>query len=292
MNDDAFQWFAEHKAQIHTHLLKHLVGFSWVDSPLPHDQSQLPQRVLQASGFLARSDGFAFAITAGHVTKYLLEAAQIGRHVSSFRITDGFQDGDCRYPLVYPISELPPIVCHDDAQGYDYGAFGIDTVTLRAFERSGTAPIEESNWSDVVQNYDAVVMLGFPSQETFARITRNGESATAHLQWACPLLLLEHVPEPPPELLKPHTRLVSRIVTREGKSKHGRIYLESVKGMSGGPIFGLIRKGNEIEYHLLAIQSAEANESSLVIGCFAAPFLRALGKHIRDRFEEEKRQAG
>ncbi len=63
---------------------------------------------------------------------------------------------------------------------------------------------------------------------------------------------------------------------------------QSIKGMSGGPIFGFFREAGERKYLLVAFQS-RWDKQSTVFGCLVPSMMKCLEQKLRDHISQTQR---
>lgn len=141
---------------------------------------------------------------------------------------------------------------------------------VRLLAANGAVALEEVNWArqDRV-TFDFYAMLGFPEEFVSETVNDAGEG------FVYPTMFRVHRLEPPPEdtPVTRHPRFVGRI--------DQELPLNSVKGMSGGPIFGFTI-GEDIRYWVVALQSTWRPTSRIVYGC-SLPVLASLMSRWADQ---------
>ncbi len=219
------------------------------------------------TGFLLRYRGLLLWATAGHVIDELASVREdAGCQLRQMRWLDG-----CDTP------HAESVIVHDRnlmmysalGQGVDFGTaaiVGLDAANMMAGGR--VKPITEEIWRNIeAASPDGYYLIGYPdpwlsATSCFAADGSVHWSVRAHL--SC--VPLQKVERPPNGVSKHRARqegaFYGRILPfleREGYQP------ESIKGMSGGPVFSIERDpGGGIRYRLFGVQSTWWPESRVV----------------------------
>lgn len=242
------------------------------------DRSDGLEYVAQNSFFATSVGGRWYLATAGHVLQ------QLDRFVTSpkVRIRSLFLAGFRRIPEVaaesmdFPYEPGMGFAVHDRAAGIDVGCIPLGDSCAAALGASGVRPLAQGHWiRPVGPDIRAYWMLGLPAAvgEQCNRPIPVGEEQT---RFATPVLLsADRIAEKdiPPAITGWQTSTPGFI---------GRINSEiafGIKGMSGGPIFGLFRSPNGlVGYTVVALQSCWHATTRTIFGSPIRVFSELLAK--------------
>jgi hypothetical protein len=160
-----------------------------------------------------------------------------------------------RIPFVYQRDRT----LYVDEGGLDFGLVALSTYYQDQLELNNIVPVTSENWVHQDQvDYGIYAMLGLPQELTDEEYVQ-GQSNEAFMLSIRPALIWFSEPVNPPDNL-PQTRF-PRFVGQLPDD----LPLRSIKGMSGGPIFGFSKKGDR--YWVVAIQSSWLPQRKLTFGC-------------------------
>lgn len=224
------------------------------------------------SGTLITLHNTVFFLTAGHILEDLEEARNsTDVEFKSAVLADTF--GHRRIsnlPIPFDLKGAKFFHVNDEEEGLDFGVIALSPYYVRLLAANGAVALEEVNWArqDRV-TFDFYAMLGFPEEFVSETVNDAGEG------FVYPTMFRVHRLEPPPEdtPVTRHPRFVGRI--------DQELPLNSVKGMSGGPIFGFTI-GEDIRYWVVALQSTWRPTSRIVYGC-SLPVLASLMSRWADQ---------
>lgn len=240
------------------HLVALCVTFRDVNKPdeLPHFHAY--------AGTLIALGGKVFFLTAGHILKGLhdgIESNQV--MILNAVLADNFGTGRHNMPIPFELKSAPMFFIDDDEEGLDFGVIALRPYYLPLLAANNTVAIQEENWVHQHKlKFTMHFMLGLPEEFTSKAIDAAGVGLCS------PTLLPVTKLETPP-VTAPTTRNPEFI----GQLKEN-FGLESVVGMSGGPIFGFIDEP-PMRYWIVALQSSWLPESRTTFGC-SFPVLASL----------------
>jgi hypothetical protein len=113
-------------------------------------------------------------------------------------------------------------------------------------------------------------------------LKRHGETSTAIKQTVMVLALAEEL-NPPEVLLKPFPRFYAKILTPEN-SPDWQAMGRDIRGMSGGPIIGVLRDDFGLRYWVIGIQSGWVDTRRVIAASYLQQFLQFVGEAIDDKF--------
>jgi hypothetical protein len=225
------------------------------------------EKIFTISGFIMSFGGEWFFITAGHALKEgiddTLASGRVRLHAVGFHDALG-PDAKFPHPTMIDYPSAPKWYIDDRNLGLDIGLIYLRPLYRAGLQANGVVPITEANWvnqpADLGRDY---FLFGIPEcLNGPARVAPGvtGESVTARIN---PLLLHVERTDTPHRELPPST--VPRFIGRVNTATFG---LESIVGMSGGPIFGFrTLPDGSCQYWVVAIQSWWDPDTRTVYGC-------------------------
>ncbi|MGD2119527.1 MAG: hypothetical protein PVG66_14290 [Chromatiales bacterium] len=218
-----------------------------------------------------------FLVTAGHCIEDIEKLKTHGYTLRKCRLIDSMGAGaEHWFPIPFGWdSAAPTKMCYDEA--YDYGLIFLDDNIVELLQSNSIIPMAEPTWDKEPSKPEFYALIGVPdelskSDKDLAKIT-----TTWHI--------VDELPERP-----------AAFQPTDAPTFWGRIRLtnelDSIVGMSGGPIFsfGYDSDGN-LRYWLHAVQSRWIKSEKVVAACLMQPMARFLkevleGKH-RDKYESK-----
>lgn len=228
---------------LRTAAAKHFVVVSY-RSALP-GQAQADAGYFHLSCFIIATEGVWYLVTAGHAIDELRKNAAQGIEVFETRLQDRLAGNAFPFGVPFHFNLDAWIVFNDDAQGFDYALYALDEITFRQLDTGGVVPIREIAWgSQPFDQYSPWLLVGVPKESYKTTSTLHNMSITI-----VPLLPTER----PPNTEDGGPNVVyGQIKTQLDQ---GGATVEDVRGMSGGPIFGLNVDDKKIKYWVIGIQS-------------------------------------
>jgi len=225
---DLFDWL------VGRHLLAYAFRFDYSgqDPSIPKTQHHA------AAGFVAEVEGVWVLVTAGHILK-AIESGKAGGMVVGY---------ECRVELWGKKGQSLPLPCclgdavavPIDQDGLDLGLVFFREHFRRLLEAGGTVPFSKEMLAPPEATFDAVVGLGLPDE--LQEVVPGGLSAPACLLSMDPCL-------PPEEMRTATPRFYARL------KPDVELTLNSLSGMSGGPILGFKKTPEGTRYWLVGLQS-------------------------------------
>ena len=228
------------------------------------------------SGCVIEIEGRAFWVTAGHCLKEYLDEPIARGDMQVFKtgFLDNFNDratNSLRIPFEYESGCA--IYMDRESLGLDFGLIPLDHLTVQNLRANGVEFIQRSNWrqQDQVQ-FEQYVIVGFPSHLQEDSVDSQGN---VHGSGETVMVPIERVDPASIDNPRPETWFVGRIPDD--------CQIESVEGMSGGPIFGFARDSQgQLGYHVVAIQSAWRPGQRIVFGCSVPMVAEAIVETLRE----------
>ncbi|HWA97213.1 MAG TPA: hypothetical protein VG713_01920 [Pirellulales bacterium] len=156
-------------------------------------------------------------------------------------------------------------------------------MQIQGFAANGLKVINRANWEQQSRlTFDFYWMLGIP--EDRVKIERRPDGSLSPLvgQKIIPVEKIDpaDLGEAPPDAT----------VTRDQEWFFGKLKVEdagTLKGMSGGPIYGFRKDSNgNLSYHVVALQSRWWNKSQTIFGCSMNVFAEQVWQQLREFIED------
>jgi len=219
--------------------------------------------VFTISGFVLRLHDRLFWVTAGHCLKSELDKPIREGKLRVFNC--GFADyfGD-QAQDTHNIPHSYALGCafyiDDESRGLDFGVIPLDYLTIQNLAANGIKYVSRENWIHQPGiRFDRYAMFGIPSHLT---VVEHGEAGAMSAKSRAALLWIDHVES------DDQNWFVGQI--------HSDHRIESIKGMSGGPIYGFrVDEAGQWTYHVVALQSRWKPDSRTIFGC-SLPFFAEL----------------
>lgn len=204
-------------------------------------------------------------LTAGHILSELQNALESDTvEILNAVLNDTFGlHRISSLPIPFDLKNESMFFIDDLEEGLDFGVIALKPYYVRLLAANGAVALEEKNWiSQHTIKFGAHLMLGLPEEFTSDRINSEGEGSVSPTIFG-----VERLTSPPDDLpITRHPRFIGKI--------NGNLPLVSVKGMSGGPIFGFNLEP-PVRYWVVALQSTWICDRGLVFAC-PVPVLAAL----------------
>lgn len=247
--------------------LKHLVGIS-----ITLEKDEKPIDIF-ISAFVISVRDFWFLITAAHyfsdsIKKFL----DNGYVITRCYLVDSLSDqAKHKHPICVNYSQLKFHLLKEFESDLDLAYMFLSPLYRKLMEINQIEPFDETTWSTLPEEFDAIWVFGFPSE--FNNSTQDKISIRpAGFQ----VNLLQEKPAGFSESNSP--RIYGKINT-DG-------VVASIRGMSGGPLLGFKRVNGVGHYWLIGVQSSWLPESHIIE---AMPF-SILGATFIEVFDELKNE--
>jgi hypothetical protein len=193
-----------------------------------------------------------FLVTAGHCLEEIKQAQEEHHYqILQCTILDylGSKAKESS-PIPFPYQAMNPVSINDN--GYDYGFIELSLQYQLLLQANNVKPLSEEVWKYDLGEPDHYFLLGIPSEHLkfagdYAKIVTN-----IH-----PIIRVMEKPEGFEKADAP--LFYGKIIMDESTT--------SIKGMSGGPIFGIHTVDEETRYTLIALQSRWLPDSHYIAAC-------------------------
>jgi hypothetical protein len=255
-------------------LCRHLVCLAGTYQPI--DANEEPngpvQPFIYPAWILSICDTWCL-VTAGHILKRLDEPLNSKRiRLTGCVLVDSLGP-DAVSPLHIPFDyqRLPKFYIEDEEAGLDFGLIALSPYYRGLLEINKILPVTERDWQyqDKLE-FGQYMMVGFPKELTEIQSPRNGLIPVSVYPTVIWVTKLENPPDDLPDTR--HPRFVGKL--------SDDFPLDSIVGMSGGPIFGFAKEGDR--YWIVAVQSSWLPERKLTFGCPVPVFARLIENLLSD----------
>jgi hypothetical protein len=262
---------------------QHVVCLTGTVVPLDaHGHASGPATFFNHCGFVVSFYGHWILVTAGHILKEI--EARLARKTARYQFHLGDQYGlNAKTDLMIPFDYENQIkaIHDDDKEGLDFGLIPLSLYYRRVLEDNGVRAIGPENWLRQHEvEFDLYAVLGMPD-ELFERrrfISPSGATIIGGVR----AVLMFAMPSAEQPLEKPvptHPWLVAALKDRN--------QIKSIRGMSGGPIFGFkLRPGQAPLYWVVAIQSWWDKDRRIVFGSRLATVMRLFEMEVLSTLQE------
>ena len=236
---------------------RHLVGLSVAYRWKIGEERNLLPRFSISSGTLISIHEVICFLTAGHVLKELeeLRASDQIEIVGSTLVDTSGLNCVSNIPIPFDLRNVQMFYRDNDELGLDFGVIILDPYYVRLLAKNGRVAVSEKNWINQEGiEFEEYAMLGYPQEFTSERLSTNGECNVA------PTMIPVRRLAAAPKERRP-TRYPQFVAQLSPALK-----LNSVKGMSGGPILGFCTK-KDTQYWIVALQSSWDPVKRIIYGC-------------------------
>ncbi len=220
------------------------------------DGTVYQEREFAVSGTIVSCDGKWLVLTAGHcVTKYLAAASDPGNRLTQGNLAFCFgKNPATQNPIAFSIPSRSKVVVDCRCQKLDYALFPLDPEEVACLKHNGIKafPLRVTQ-ADREVCFESFGLVGFPREVVEANENNDNKIVGASIR--ADYFPLSRMPD---DSRDGREWFKGRILDR-GKVK-------SIVGVSGGPIFGFYRQGDDVKCQLLGIQSWW-DEENVCFGC-------------------------
>lgn len=206
--------------------------------------------------FILSVDDRWFLVTAGHCIESIEKLIGNGYKIQKCRLIDSMGLA-ARYPDSIPFNyERGKVIRLDAGEEFsslDYAAIPLSTYYRQLLEKNNNEALNEDTWKHYPLTVDFYTLLGVPGELT-AFTPENVALETT-------LIFVKRLTEQPKEFEKAEPSLFYGHVDLGEQ-------LNSIKGMSGGPIFAFyVNVQGEMRYWLVALQSNWNENTRNLVAC-------------------------
>jgi len=250
------------------HVSKHFVAMSY-RALAPGIQER---ELHLASCFVVALECVWFLVTAGHVVDLIEGQRVAGVQISEVMLHDRLAGNKFEHAVQFYFARDEWIVFHADENGMDYAVTPLPPLIVRGLIAGNVIPIGEETWGALpFSQYPDWLLVGIPA-ETRKQI---GEKTLLNFT----LIPLRETVYPGAGEA-PANKVYAEIITKPDKDSAA---VKDVAGMSGGPIFGVVKDDTKqsAKYWLIGVQSTYFMRKRIVGFCPLPEFLVGLKEAVR-----------
>jgi hypothetical protein len=258
-------------------MCRHLVGLGGMYHHLENGQSVGEEKMVAYSAFVIDVLGTWCVATAGHnFGDEIFGGPAQGRiQFNNFLLADYFGPKPVlKQPIPFHFDPEAIAYLEKRELGLDFALLPLRDFYRRSLEANGIVPILRPNWANVHKfDFEHYAVIGLPSTLSEPTTQQGDRGEQIGLLVAPTLVWIDRL-----------TKIPDTIDCPSQEWFFGKVGIEfSMKGMSGGPIFGL-RKNDQgrLEYHTLAIQSRWYEDHGIIAGCPIPRFMELLEQSLRE----------
>lgn len=269
--------------EIFDSILPCMLGLSWQDvSANPNETlkgiARLDPQLRVASAFIVDIDGVWFIVTAGHVIEDELLAAEVaGRKIVKYEIMDnlGRKSMDCsRQPFPFDKTKCMWI---QRGSGFDVALHPIPALISDNLKRQGACAVRLGQIANKNDRFHGYIVMGLPRDEHCASTSDKGSQRSVSIRMGIVALGMHGVVHPGFKIDRSSRPFLGLPVSLNGQYPDGtKSRLGSLKGMSGGPIWGIQIRKKGFSLKLVGIQTSCFEPSMVVTGTKFRPIADAL----------------
>jgi hypothetical protein len=223
--------------------------------------------ILTASGFIACLDGHWFFVTAGHVFQDWADRVAKGNRLTNFSIDDTWgAQGNSTQAIPFDYASAFKNSIFDEKSGSDVAVLFLEPYYVQLLRKNGIEAIDINRAcpSPVPENLDGYFVLGCPSESSIQVVAHGKLRISRNLT----LIKMKLLDDPPQSWNKGSPRFFGKIDLAD-------VPLNSIRGMSGGPIIGIRQEKGQMYYYIIALQSTWNVDTGNTTGSyiFGAKFL-------------------
>lgn len=226
-------------------------SYVWLDE---QGKSHGKLRGFNYSGFILSVRDTWHLVTAGHVLRELAENLNSKRiALRSCCLVDIFgPDRKTHLSTPFVFEDAAKAFIDDKAAGLDFGLICLTPYYRRLLEANGVLPFSEIDWVRQPKEFEAFFLLGLPNE-----VNTTAEFDPQLILLNTVLIRVDKLETPPPEA-KPtqYERFFGKLRAKD---------ITDIKGMSGGPIYGLGQDSAGVHrYWVVGIQSGWFQSSRII----------------------------
>lgn len=239
---------------------RHFVGFGGTVHDIK-DGRPVEERHFACSGFVVEIRGVWCFVTAGHVFTEIDNEVRRGKlRVLKCGFADYFSaEARIKEPTPIDYNDTQKIVVNDSATGLDIGIVALRDFFRAGMQANGVRPIPVAAWAGrEPPGYSDYAILGLPL-EANEPVERQGPRGPqiGHVVTLTLVGVDALVPTPAEYHSSPVPRFVGRL------RDNGE--LQSIEGMSGGPILGISSREGGWDYACVGVQSGWHSQTRIVL---------------------------
>lgn len=240
---------------------RHLVALNLTFQHLDDNKMPIGKIKFDAfPGIIINIRGLFFYLMAGHALQGLVTALHQRKailHNSVLADTFGSNTISPK-PIPFDFLNAPKYYINNEEEGLDFGVIFLHEHYVQLLSKNGIVAIFEENWiSQHRVEFHNYAMLGLP-EEFISAIHEGSDQNLKTIGSVSPTLIFIEKSTEPPKQIK--STKFPRFIGQLNKN------INSIVGMSGGPIFGF-NNDPPMRYWIIAIQSSWIKNRKITFGC-------------------------
>jgi hypothetical protein len=262
-NDIQQESIDEAQDRLYGYFCRHLVSLCvWCHTIDSDGKRTGPNQLHAYPGFIFSVRGIWNFVTAGHALQELDDFVTAKKIVvDNCVLIDSFGDEHIsNRNIPFTFAQSPKFYIFNEAAGLDFGLIALSPLYQELLKANHIVPISKSNVKQQPQiDFTGKhLMLGLPREVIKTEFIATNKGTYAKGYVAPVLISVTAITEPPENSLNTtFPRFIAKI--------DDPCPIDSVEGMSGGPIFGFSE--NYEQYWIVAIQSSWLPQQRIVFGC-------------------------
>ncbi len=243
---------------------------------MQNDHATKQSRALVFSGFVFEILDKWLYVTAGHILRDIRTALKRDSEFGIWRLDDqmaGNRFGGKSVPYAFDESEW--LVLEDESLGVDYAAVPLSWIDRQQLEAGGIIALGRSAWGDHTNSFEHWALIGIPSESVIYDWQTEIKAKVVQI----PLK-----PTAEPVLAGAKAKNQFYAVATPGQDQP----FQDADGLSGGPVFSLIKEGDHLVYKIIGVQSGWYSQSKTLAICPFATFAFALEAAVLQRAQERR----
>lgn len=215
------------------------------------------------TSFVMSIENVWFLMTAGHCIDDVNANKRKGAVIRSAKLLDALRkDAKHKLPIPFDYEQSGAArICYDET--YDYGGIVVDSYYRRLLVANGVEPITERAWARQPKDFDFYKVMGVNYARSQFTPDRALVTITSHR-------------------VRKLRRRPAQFKPTTAPTLWGKVSLDhqgtSIQGLSGGPVFGFAKRGDQLKYWLHAVQSRWREDTRQIAACE----MRPLGIFLKD----------
>lgn len=203
-----------------------------------------------------------------------------GRRYQDWQLDDSTRpNAQNSLPIPFDYEGTPKLVILNKETGIDYAAFYLRPYYRNLLASNGIRPFPDPWRKDIKGDFTAYVLLGVPYETVGARVV----DGIIYQKYQPTAIGLTRIDQPTGSLTRGEWFYAKLPDTG------GEYHVDSIVGMSGGPIIGFGKdEDNHLCYWLLALQSGWSPSEREIRACPIAIFARAISEGMQKVLSSEK----
>jgi hypothetical protein len=231
------------------------------------------------SGFVVELCGSWCYVTAGHIfedeIRTGVESGQV--RINKWFLADYFGPNPVvREPIPFDFDGAGKTWLHRSDLGLDFALVHLRTFFRQSLAANGVIPITRLNWAAAEHlQHNSHAVIGIPAALSVPGAREGERGGQIGLMVKPTLVWIDKLDEVPDGVVPP-----------EAEWFVGQVCVPmSMKGMSGGPIFGYRRNPEgQLSYHAVAVQSGWFEKAQVILGCPLPRFMRIVEEGLEEEF--------